>query len=482
MFSKFNDAVEAFSHFGKLVDAFNQLCINNPVAAGLIFLIISFFGLNLITNQIYIFVRQLKNSGSKKVRLYFILVGIISITLSILVVCGVRVASAIKPIFINAQNQVLVGERLNIRWKYNLEEDMQDVALKLKYLLQDWENSSQNKKKTQRILDSNIYHVDANMNSERYWRVRAGTGTNNNLDTFKPISPWSKTLRTTDYKNIYTRISKTKKLIIYTSNSYNQGIFKFSFENEASGFEYELIKLIRNKIFEKLDLAGGNIEVMPVKWEKLLSKPREGEADMIVSSITIRKDREKEYELLFSEPYYETKLAIACRQDRVPKVQIQKNKVLEILSGEHVGFQKGTTTVEVLDELNKIISKNTREKIQTTPYSEARESIDALIDSDVSCVVADSPFIEASKNRLKEDFDAAKINIIELDDSYFPTGFNSELVSEKYGIAVHRRENKLLKVIDEKIQELERNGELRKIEEQSEAKFKKLIDSSEIPS
>lgn len=82
----------------------------------------------------------------------------------------------------------------------------------------------------------------------------------------------------------------------------------FKAGNELQGIEIEFAKMIGKKI-------GRPIQFVEVSWEKQIPSLIDGKTDMIMSGMTITKERDKEID--FSEPYVEYgQMALARNADR----------------------------------------------------------------------------------------------------------------------------------------------------------------------
>ena len=136
--------------------------------------------------------------------------------------------------------------------------------------------------------------------------------------------------------------------------------FSFTSENQIIGLDIDIVKLLEEKL---------NVKTSLIKTDrnKLVSKLKNNEADLIISAFTPTKKLQNEID--FSKPYYIGKTAFAIRQNdftkeatlsKVPQMTyLEPKKPDEIykladLSGKFVGVQTGTTLDEQVQQLIKL--------------------------------------------------------------------------------------------------------------------------------
>lgn len=133
----------------------------------------------------------------------------------------------------------------------------------------------------------------------------------------------SKTHTVKHYKRTLDKIKHTREMVVGIYNDSSEGTFCYKDEKgKTRGFDIDLIQLIADNLFLE-DLPGGdpatllksskkddiNVIFKYHKWVDLMKVVGDGNIDLAIASITIRKDREKEHKIIFSEPYLDTTLA-----------------------------------------------------------------------------------------------------------------------------------------------------------------------------
>lgn len=216
-----------------------------------------------------------------------------------------------------------------------------------------------------------------------------------------------------------------KTLRVVTDAAYSP--MEFMDKDKVSGFDIDFIRAAAKE-------AGYKVKVEHVGWDPLFVEVKAKRADIGISAISIKPDREKSY--AFSVPYF-----ISTNKILVPEgSDIKSGKDLK---GKRVAVQAGTTgqfvTEDILGKNNKNISK----------FENTTLAIMELTKKGADAVVADNAVIEeyAKKNPDK------KLNVVE-DPSF---------AGEYYGVIFEKGNKKLKKKFDEAINTLFENGTYEKI-------------------
>jgi len=109
--------------------------------------------------------------------------------------------------------------------------------------------------------------------------------------------------------------------------------FSFKQGNRYTGFDVE----IWDAIAHELNLR---YKLQPMDFNGILPGLQTRNIDVAIAGITIREDRQKVVD--FSDPYYDSGLAILVRNDEVGVTDVQS------LSGKVIGVKIGTATVDYL--------------------------------------------------------------------------------------------------------------------------------------
>ncbi len=191
--------------------------------------------------------------------------------------------------------------------------------------------------------------------------------------------------------------TEVKELRLVTDAAYAP--FEYMEGDEIVGFDIDFIKAVAEE-------AGYELKIEHVGWEPIFVEIEGGTADLSVSSISIRPDREENYD--FSYPYFLSTNKILVREGSdIKSAQDLKDKV--------VAVQNGTTghlaAEEILGKDNPNLKK----------FDNNNFAIQELISGGADAVVADNTVIEEyAKNNPDE-----KLVVIEDPDAF---------VAEYYGI------------------------------------------------
>ncbi|SFM94460.1 polar amino acid transport system substrate-binding protein [Formivibrio citricus] len=198
-------------------------------------------------------------------------------------------------------------------------------------------------------------------------------------------------------------------------------------KKEIVGFDVEILKAVAAK-------AGFEVKFINTPWEGIFATLNTGERDIVISAVTITKERTQSMD--FSKPYFEAKQLIAVSQ----KSKVTK---FEDLKNVKVGVQTGTTGDEAVQKLQGKTSSNIK-RFESTPLA-----IKELQNGGVRAVVADNGvvvnFIANNKN--------SKLKLI--DDPSFEKEF--------YGIAVKKGNKELLAKINKGLDAIKKDGTYDKI-------------------
>lgn len=218
-----------------------------------------------------------------------------------------------------------------------------------------------------------------------------------------------------------TALSKIKargKLIVGSDIPY--GVMEFWDESgNPIGFDVDVAKKIADNL-------GVKLEFKDYEFDNLFTLVKNGEIDLVLSSITITEERQKE--MLFSIPYF------SGGQAMVTKFENKDIKSINDISNKKVGVQEGTTG-------NDLALKYTVAK-SVFPFKDSKEMIDAINKNKIDLFIVD--YIEA-------------IGIQKQDRSLKIAG--DPLTQEFYGVVTKLGNDSLMAEINNTIKEIKRNGE-----------------------
>ena len=180
---------------------------------------------------------------------------------------------------------------------------------------------------------------------------------------------------------------------------------------------------------------GMQLQITQYEFDDLFSALAQNKIDLAASTITITEKRKQTFE--FSEPYFQTNLAVVAR--KASPIEINK---IEDIGKYRVGCQSSTTSYQYLKE--NLVDKDLLPKEKLKTYSTLIESIGELRNKKRELMVFD----EWVANKVSEQVDIKIVYII-------PT-------NEQYGLAMQPGKEINLR-INKALKELKDSGELQRI-------------------
>ncbi|TFJ92499.1 transporter substrate-binding domain-containing protein [Lentibacillus salicampi] len=195
--------------------------------------------------------------------------------------------------------------------------------------------------------------------------------------------------------------------------------FEFKEDGEYVGFDIDLINAIADEV-------GFDIELEVTNFDGIIPGLQTGSFDIALAGISITEERAKKID--YSEPYYESGLAIGVQKDN------DEIKDIEDLEGKTIATRLGSTSAAFIDENIENAEANQYEQLDQAYLSVENGSTDAVL------------------------YDAPNVN-------YYiqTTGDNLKVVgdlyqAEDYGIAISKGQDELVTAIDDALATLKENG------------------------
>lgn len=196
------------------------------------------------------------------------------------------------------------------------------------------------------------------------------------------------------------------------------------------GFEVDLM----NEMAKEMNW---NVEIKNTSWDGVFEEIKSGKAQLAISGITIKPDRERLY--LFSEPYFQAKQLILVPEG-------SPIKTLQDIKGHKVGVMTSTTGALIVQEL---LGKTNKDILQ---YEEMPSMVEDLYNKRVDVVVADNAYLmEHMKKNPKQGY-------VTLDDPNIP--------KENYGIMTNKEDKEMMKQVNEALKKVKDSGKYDEIYKQ----------------
>ena len=214
-------------------------------------------------------------------------------------------------------------------------------------------------------------------------------------------------------------IKKKNVLVVGVKDS----LYPFGFINEKSrileGYDIDFAKNIADKLGVKLELK-------PVTSANRIPLLSEGNVDLLACTMTITPERAQQ--INFSYPYFVSKQKFIVKKGTI--------KSLKDLENKKIGTTKGSTS-----EINVAKAIPSAKVLSFDDYPQA---FLALQQGKVAAITTDESILAGilSKATKKEDYE-------------LPT---FDISKEPYGLGVNKQNPELLKIVNQTILEMEKNG------------------------
>lgn len=215
---------------------------------------------------------------------------------------------------------------------------------------------------------------------------------------------------------------KKNKMVRIATDAVNLP-FEFGAGTGVQGFDVD----IGTEIAKDL---GYEVKWVKIPFERIFDILKNGEAELILSAISITPDRKKEF--AFSDPYFSSGNTIARRRDK------EDIKSLASLAGRKVGVQSASTGEAFMK------SQKTAANVTLQSYPALDDALGALNRTEVDAVVGDEPILTYS---IYKSF----TNLLTL---------GTRLTEEQYGVVVRKSEKELLSKVNDTIARLQKSGEI----------------------
>ncbi len=193
-------------------------------------------------------------------------------------------------------------------------------------------------------------------------------------------------------------------------------------KGEIVGFDIDIVRAVAAR-------SGIAVKFVNTPWEGIFNALKQGDRDLLVSSITITDEREQTMD--FSDPYFDARQLIAVRADS----RVARFDDLKTLK---VGVQTGTTGDEAISKLQGKNSADIK-RFESTPLA-----LKELETGGIDAVVADNGVVV---NYVKNN-----------SGNKFKTVNDPAFVPEHYGIAVKKGDAALLGKLNQGLAAIRADG------------------------
>ncbi len=119
----------------------------------------------------------------------------------------------------------------------------------------------------------------------------------------------SKEVVTEIYPNWVERLQATSRLVVGVHTDRTKGAFCYLDERDGwSGFDIDLINYVTDILSKRFGVENLKPDFRYYPWPEIFEAPRANDVDIIIASISRTDERQRKYDLIFSDPYFETHL------------------------------------------------------------------------------------------------------------------------------------------------------------------------------
>ncbi len=154
------------------------------------------------------------------------------------------------------------------------------------------------------------------------------------------------------------RIRHLKTLAYAVHHDASDGLFCYENDGQYLGFDRELLELIASELQREYDLDELKLIPYEYSWEQIFEAPRSAQVDLAIASISITAQRQAKYDVLFSQPYWTSELALIVSR---PTGDLRPflNYPVADLKGKRIGYHKTTTAADFVPTLSQALSGTT---------------------------------------------------------------------------------------------------------------------------
>lgn len=155
------------------------------------------------------------------------------------------------------------------------------------------------------------------------------------------------------YSDALQRIQLTGRMRVAVHADPGEEVSCYYRDDDWQGFDIDFVHLIAEDLQQELRL-GKPIEVdfLFYPWPEVIGSPNDYEVDFAIASIGITEDRIKDYKIMFSDYYAESKVGLAGR-DASFEVDTGVPITLDKLKGKTVAVHNATTAEKFVDKVRQ---------------------------------------------------------------------------------------------------------------------------------
>jgi ABC-type amino acid transport substrate-binding protein len=330
---------------------YRELCLTHPglaIVAGLFALASFGWGAVKVTGELLATARKFLDTKGRFARPLHILV-LVGIGLVVIAAIAapsfVRNAAAARPVITAPRGRVL-DQRPVVRWEY--ADARPDTRYRL--AVTDRETGRHHHQCTQQTVLPLAFDGRLSLKVEAY---TAGTQPND-CESISAQAE-SEDVPVELFHDSVDRIRHLKTLAYAVHHDASDGLFCYESDGKYLGFDSELVELIASELQRKYHIGALKLIPYDYSWEQIFEAPRSAQVDLAIASISITEQRKARYDVLFSQPYWASELAlIVPRSNGDPRPFLQF--AMADLRGKRIGYHQTTTAADFVPTLSRALS------------------------------------------------------------------------------------------------------------------------------
>ncbi|GEM_PF-6309728 len=329
----------------------------------------------------------------------------------------------------------IISKQIELEWDFKKHDENTQYVIEIRYLGDS--NKSPETYNVPHSDDQTFYYPIKVAYGEYIWRVKPGRVVNHQVTSKEN---WSEYNSFTVYSSVFERIKKTGIINVGMSPTFAGQFNLYNKKGGFKGFDVDLINEIGREMGARLELKKNlKIHIEEISWTELLPKLSAFEIDLVISSMTRTKKREKENNVKYTDGYFTShQIFLAKDLDYNEALSLQEN-----LKGKRIGVTNDTTNQAIAISFSKIFGFEV-----VDDFSRLAGVIQALFERRIDLALTDNTLAstELNQGRLKQfgNFLDEEIPQVKL--------YNLEHIGweqEQYAIAIAQGETNLLKELNE---------------------------------
>jgi len=402
-----SQTLELIPNIPNLVIAFNRFSTVHPLFSGVLLIPVAMYSIVLFLSHLPS-VRDKVRIWQKSAHFWKKTVVLALVSSIAAVSFTFQLAATNKPVpLLKALRSMAIGESVQLGWTYAPDQTSADYDSRalgtIGYILQ-FASDSQFQTGVVTYNDnlpiySNQVTLNDTFNGTRFFRVKAVL-VKDGSNTFQNLSDWSLPVISSQYDTTIEKIKSRKEVIIYTSYPSKEDLMRYiGPDHRIAGIDISVAKEVVSSLALSLgmDPKDVRIEMRQTEFSKIFEILRNGEADFVISGITLTPERAHDTSISFSDTYYDARYTLIYKAND----SFMSNPSLTLSDLVHLALSSKSQVVAAVDASSSLEILSAF-PVHTTPaagveafakkFSDGEEALQAVQYGTLHLMLADSPF------------------------------------------------------------------------------------------